>query len=101
MKIVINKCFGGFSVSKEVYKALGIKWDGYGYVGNEELGIKSDNYLAYRQDPRLISAIEGLGEEMSSGCMAKLRIVDIPDDVEWELDDYDGVETIRERHRAW
>ena len=26
---------------------------------------------------------------------------EIPDDVEWEIDDYDGIETIHEVHRSW
>ena len=31
MKVVINKCFGGFGLSKEAYKFLNIPWDGYGF----------------------------------------------------------------------
>lgn len=32
MKYVLNKCFGGFSVSREVYDKLGYGWDGYGHL---------------------------------------------------------------------
>lgn len=28
MKVVINKCYGGFGLSKEAYKFLGLKWTG-------------------------------------------------------------------------
>lgn len=101
MKIVKNSCFGGFSVSAEVYKELGIQWDEYGYISNEDLGIKDAGYYAYRSDPRLIKAIEKVGLEASSGSHAELEIVDIPDDIKYEIDDYDGVETIREAHRTW
>jgi hypothetical protein len=101
MKIAVNRCFGGFGLSKELYQELGIAWDGYGYLDNDDLGIKSDNYLAYRSDPRLVAAIEKIGEEKASGKMAKVRIVDVPDDVEWEIDEYDGVESIHEVHRSW
>lgn len=101
MKIAINKCYGGFGLSKAVYAELGIKWDGYGYLKNEDLGITSDNYMAYRQDPRLIAAIEKVGEDEASGELAKVRVVEIPDGVEWEIDEYDGVETIHEKHRSW
>lgn len=101
MKIAVNKCFGGFALSKELYNILGIEWDGYGYLDNGDLGIKSDNYLAYRSDPRLIEAIEKIGEEKASGALAKVCIVDIPDGIEWEIDEYDGIESIHEAHRSW
>lgn len=101
MKIVINKYYGGFGLSQSVYAELGIKWDGYGYLSNKDMGIESDNYMAYRQDPRLIAAIEKVGEDKASGELAKVRVVEIPDGIEWEIDEYDGIETIREKHRSW
>lgn len=101
MKIVINRCWGGFGVSEIVYKELGIKWDGYGYLRNEDFGIESDNSDEFRTNPRLISAIEKVGVEMASGDMAKLKIVDIPDDVKFYIHDYDGMETVNENHRSW
>ena len=101
MKIAVNKCFGGFGVSEAVYKELGLDWDGYGYLENEDFGIESNNYREYRSHPKLIEAIEKIGEEESSGSLADVRIVDIPDDVEWEIDEYDGIETVHEVHRSW
>lgn len=102
MKIAVNKCFGGFGLSKAVFNELGIKWDKYGYLNNEDLGINDDNNRdAYRADPRLIAAIEKVGEENASGNLADIRIVEIPDDVEWEISEYDGVETVHEKHRSW
>ena len=101
MKIAVNKCFGGFSVSKAVYKELGLKWDGYGYLSNEDFDIEDENYYKWRQHPKLIAAIEKIGDDKASGDLAKIRIVDIPDDVDWEIDDYDGIESIHELHRSW
>lgn len=101
MKIVVNRCFGGFSVSEEVYNLLGFRWDGYGFLSNGNFKIKSNNSMAYRADEKLIEAIELIGEENSSGSFAKLEIVDIPEDVEWEIGDYDGQESIHEVHRSW
>jgi len=49
----------------------------------------------------LIAAIEKVGENKASGKLAKVRIVDIPDGVKWEIDEYDGIETIHECHRSW
>ena len=89
MKIVINKCFGGYSLSKKAYEFLGLEWDRYGF-----------KYMDDRTNPRLIQCVEALKDE-ASGCFAKLKVVEIPDDVEYEIDDYDGVETIHECHRTW
>lgn len=101
MKIVINSCFGGFSLSKPVYDELGIEWDDFGYLRNKDLGISSENHNAYRSDPRLILAIEKVGIEKSGGFCAKLSIVDIPEGISWVIDDYDGCETVEEVHRSW
>ena len=101
MKYVVNKCYGGFGVSKELYSELGFEWDGYGYLDNEMFGIESDDYNAYRSDPKLVAAVEKLGEKTASGRRANLVVLDIPDGIEIEWDEYDGIETIREVHQSW
>ena len=53
-----------------------------------------------RNDPVLVSVVLKLGESADGSC-AKLKIVVIPDDVNWEIKDYDGMETIEEKHRSW
>lgn len=100
-KIAVNDCYGGFSVSEAVYNELGIPWDDYGYLSNEDLGIESNNYYKWRTDPRLIAAIEKLGLEAASGGMAEIRIAEVPDDVDWLIEEYDGIEHVAERHRIW
>jgi hypothetical protein len=92
MKIALNRDFGGFGLSKAAYEALGIPWDGYGYAYRDD---------DQRTDPRLIEVIERLGSRAASGPLAKLKIIEIPDDVDFIIDDYDGLETIHERHRSW
>jgi hypothetical protein len=101
MKVVINKCYGGFSVNKAIYVALDIEWDDFGYLSNEDLGIDSSNYNAYRSHPRLIAAVEQVGCSAASGSCAKLKIVEIPNGTEYEIDEYDGMESIHEVHRSW
>jgi len=102
MKIVINGCFGGFSVSKIVFDKLGFKWDDYGFLENSHFGISYEqNYDAYRSHPNLIKVIEEIGVEQASGGCAELQIFDVPDDIEWYISDYDGWETIHEKHRKW
>jgi hypothetical protein len=53
-----------------------------------------------RDDPRLVEAVRALGVE-ASGRFANLKIVEIPDDVEWHVHEYDGYETVHEAHRSW
>jgi hypothetical protein len=48
----------------------------------------------------LIEVIEELGDAANGDC-AELAIVEIPDDVEWEISEYDGREHVAEKHRTW
>jgi len=104
MEIVINKCYGGFGISEAVIKelgTLGTKMHFYGMLANEDFGIEDGNEGAYRADPRLIAAVKKIGLENSSGPYAELEIACIPDEVEWEICEYDGMESIREVSRVW
>jgi hypothetical protein len=62
--------------------------------------IRNDYKPEFRTDPRVIQVVEHLGEE-SWGEHAKLRVVEIPDGISWEIDEYDGIESILEVHRSW
>lgn len=106
MKIVINTCYGGFSISKECAEYMASKghkqakaelknepFYGYGHVK----GFK-DSYS--RTDPILIEAVETLGKE-ANGTFAELKVIEIPDGINYYIDYYDGVETVREEHRSW
>jgi hypothetical protein len=53
-----------------------------------------------RKDVRLVQTVEELGDAASGQC-AKLKVVEIPDDVDWQIDEYDGQETVREKSREW
>lgn len=53
-----------------------------------------------RDDAKLIQVIEEMGEKANDG-FSKLKIVEIPDDVKWEINDYDGMEWVAEVHRRW
>ena len=90
-KIVINRCYGGFGLSKEAYHFLGLEWDGYGFLYNSDIE---------RTDPKLVECVETLGP-LANGLCSDLKVVEIPDDVIWEISDYDGIETVEEVHRSW
>jgi hypothetical protein len=112
MKVVINECFGGFRISQkcaERMAELGSErakkeleevltdpshcFYGYGIVE----GMEGDYE---RTDPLLIQAVEELGKEASTNS-SDLHVVEIPDDVNWYIHNYDGNENIEEVHRSW
>lgn len=53
-----------------------------------------------RNDEDLIKVVEKLGEK-ANGQFAELKIVEIPDDIEWSIEEYDGTEWIAEKHKTW
>lgn len=99
MKVVINGRFGGFGLSekaKELYYELG---GNFSFDPNTSLTGR-DWYDIDRSDPVLVLVVEELGSE-ASAAWADLKIVEIPDDVDWIIQDYDGKEWIAEKHRTW
>lgn len=92
-KIVINTCFGGFGLSEKaetLYRA-------YADLAPEDYS----NYALNRDCPILLQVIEQLGIDECHGKYASLKIVEIPDDVEWSVEEYDGKEHVAEDHRTW
>lgn len=92
MKVVINSCHGGFELSDKAVALLAKK-----------CGCSVENICKYdfdRADPVLVKVVEELGAE-ANGSFAKLKIVEIPDNVEYQIDEYDGEEWVAERHRTW
>ena len=106
MKVVINKCFGGFSVSEKVYDYLGVEWDNYGFLSDYAKKLADNtcdaytNELKFRCDSKLVEAVEKLGSE-ANGRYAILKVVEIPDDADVYISDYDGIEEIHEKHMIW
>jgi len=109
MKIVINKCFGGYSLSKKAVEFMANLGSSQARAELESMEDNSDIYLGYsekydyeynRNDPYLIEAVEVLKEEANSR-FSKLKIIEIPEGVDWEITDNDGLETVHEKHRIW
>ena len=77
MKVVINDCFGGFSINHEIAKK---------YFDGETYEIKPT-------DPTLISLIES-GINCNGSC-AELKVVELPDNAtDWRIIEHDGAEYI-------
>lgn len=53
-----------------------------------------------RTDTTLIEVVEELGDKASGNC-ANLQVVEIPDNIKYFIDDYDGYETLYEIGRKW
>ena len=90
MKIVINSCYGGFGLSDQALKLYSC------LTGQDTQSAHS----IPRNDPVLVHVVETLGTA-ANGRFAQLRIIDIPDDVIWQISEYDGNETVEEVHRSW
>ena len=107
MKVVINRNYGGFGLSKRAMEELAIRkgWiadtDMYKYV----VLINNDNEVLHpcdipRDDLDLVATVEALGEDVNSN-YSELKVIEIPDDVNWYIEEYDGLEKVAERHRTW
>ena len=59
-----------------------------------------NEYGLERNDADLVSTVEELGNQADT-CVSRLKVVEIPDDVKWEIGNYDGLESVHERHRSW
>ncbi len=53
-----------------------------------------------RDDENLVKVVAELKKKANGRC-ALLRIVKIPNDVEYQIEEYDGNEHIAEKHRTW
>ena len=53
-----------------------------------------------RADPALVQVVEELGASANAR-FADLAVVDIPDGVAWQIEEYDGFEHVAEKHRTW
>ena len=81
MTFILNKCYGGWSISDFAMEQLGLDSN---YPDMDEVDEK-----------KLARLINEYGSEKCSGCSAKLKVIEIPDNAtDWDIEDYDGVERI-------
>jgi hypothetical protein len=113
MKVVINSDYGGFNLSDEAIE-LYAKYKGITLRKEErsaDSALSSDYYLEEgnewfncreipRNDVELVRVVKELGEKANGFC-ASLKLVDIPLDVQWFIEEYDGNEWVAEKHRTW
>lgn len=117
-RVVINACFGGFGLSDAAFEKLltrkGIEFEidnkytnldivhyyKKGMLGVDDAYLSVRNFTEDRADADLIAIVEEMGSD-ADGRYAELKIVIVPDDVEWEIAEYDGNEHVAEKHRTW
>lgn len=114
-KIVINTCYGGFVPSNEAIelyaKLKGLNINRVFHNNTLTASYYVDGILDYehefdlhnidRDDAYLIEVVETLGEKANGFKLCNLKVVSIPMDVRWEIEEYDGVERVAEKHRTW
>ena len=82
IKVVYNKCYGGFGLSDEAMEMY-----------KDRSNLKGDicQYEMKRHDEVLVEVVEELGER-SWGMCAKLRIEEV--NGVYRIEEYDGYETV-------
>ena len=86
MKVLYNTCYGGFGFSKEFIEEFNNR--------HTERIHRLEAWHEERIDPDVITLFEEKGSEWSSGIHSKLKLMEIPDDVEFHIQEYDGTEEV-------
>jgi hypothetical protein len=111
-KIVINKSYEQFFVSYKAFTRLrelgqaealqemdrGAHWPLA--AGPQEPSLNRCGALIPRDDEKLVQVVEEL-RAAANGHAAELKVVEIPDGVQWVIDKTEGVEHVSEVHRTW
>ena len=88
MKVVINNCFGGFGLNSEAMAE---------YCRRKGVEKVRDHRIP-RDDTDLVALVEKGGADTR---YSRLVVIEIPDGVDWQIEEYDGLEHIAEAHRTW
>ena len=108
-KIVINTSFGRFALSRKAMQRLKSRGFDMDAMDSYNLDHKETHPEGFgdvfglsvpRNHPELIKVVEQL-REMANGFGAYLKVVEIPDNVEWDIDQDRGREWVAEKHRTW
>lgn len=129
MKVVVNKCYGGYGLSdaaklrlvgrcehielmepekyygdrdgwREKLAADQTKAGLFGVVVHEGKIVLDEHDRGGRACPELVKVVEEMGAAANGRC-ADLHITEIPDGVNFIIDEYDGMEHVAEEHRTW
>ena len=101
-KVVYNRCFGGFAISRECAQWLADRGnkeciDMLNEPCDEPSGFYGNLYDTPRHDALLVMAVEHLGTEKASGGSSELSVHELQSD-RYYIDEYDGSESVVEPH---
>lgn len=111
-KIVINKSHGDFCLSHKAFlrlRALGQKdalqeTDSGAYWPSaakpDEPSLNMFGARIPRDDQKLVQVVEELRSAANGHC-AELKIVEIPNEIQWKIEKSGGTEHVSEAHRQW
>lgn len=111
-KIVINTSYGDFCLSHVAFRYLralgqrealqeedlGAHWPAASRP--DEPSLNRCGMRVPRDDRHLVEVVETLGAS-ANGHAAALKVVQIPEDVQWLIEKTDGVEHVSEAHCVW
>ena len=126
MRVVLNSGFGGFGISDEALMRLIEQGAAVvvecpyspplapvplrdGFIGDKGYpGRVNKGGISYclaggdgvRADPDLVAVVSEMGEEAGDD-LSTLVIIEIPDSIDWYIEDHNGFETVHEEHRWW
>lgn len=126
-RVVYNNCFGGFGLHEDVVKWVRENRDSLeeeyadedidniaertisgeyypdGSGPKREYSTYVHPYRLDRENPLLADIVEGKTEYdgQVSADVSSLRVAEVPDGVEWTIEEYDGSETVRETARTF
>lgn len=111
-KIVINTSYEQFCLSHKAYSRLrdlgqteALREEDRGAYWPMAAAVREPSLNQYgsqipRDDAKLVQVVEELRSEANGHC-AELKVVAIPDDVQWAIGKANGVEHVSEIHRIW
>lgn len=70
------------------------------FKGNKVYFLKDRSDQVVREHPDLITIIKKLGKKANGMC-ADLKIIKIPTNIEYTIEEYDGSEWVAEKHKIW
>lgn len=111
-KIVINTSYGDFCLSHSAFQQLrelgqrealqeedlGAHWPAGSR--SDEPSLNQFGAQIPRDDQHLVQVVEKLGAS-ANGHAAALKVVEIPQASQWQIEKTDGVEHVSEAHRTW
>jgi len=114
-RVVINTCHGGFALSHEAI----LRWHELQGIPVYHRSLPDSMMVIYyrdpaytdhsvwseddidRDDPYLVRVVQEMGGDRAGGPYSELKIVEIPESVAWQIQEYDGMEWVAEQHRTW